>query len=168
VRKTNTIFSMTTVHFVALFLSVIMLFPDAASAQVPNTEWYGDGSASAFEISTADELAGLAELTNTSPFITFDGKTITLTANIDLKDYKNGTGWTPISTQSNVNRQFRGTFDGAGHIITNLKINNPSATQQGLFARVRDGAVVKDLAIIDVYINASGTVGSVVATLGGG
>ena len=51
--------------------------------------------------------------------------------------------WTPIGNSSS---QYRGTFNGNGHTIENLYINNISSDYQGLFGRV-NGGTVKDLTV---------------------
>ena len=48
--------------------------------------------------------------------------------------------WKPITS-------FEGIFDGNGRTISNLMINNPSLSEQGLFRITRNGAVIKDLQI---------------------
>ena len=106
-----------------------------------DTTWYAE-SAQAFNLTTAEELAGLAYLVNTGT--TFQGKTITLGADIFLND-TTGAGkgtwstsgkrmWTPIGTQSN---PFKGEFDGlAGkknRKIYGLYINDTTKNYVGLF-----------------------------------
>ena len=79
-----------------------------------DTSWYtGHEEQSEFTITTAKELAGLAELVNGGNG--FHGKTINLGADIDLDNQQ----WTPIGK---VNGSFRGTFDGKEHTISNLTI----------------------------------------------
>jgi flagellin-like hook-associated protein FlgL len=84
-------------------------------------------------IGNAETLAKLAELVNSGT--TCSGKTILLTEDIDLSAYQDGAGWTPIGNTDTSSKNFAGTFDGQGHKITNLKINNPTTDYQGLFGR---------------------------------
>lgn len=79
-----------------------------------DTSWY-DSSKYAFEISTKEQLAGVAYLVNTG-VENFANKPITLTASIDLGSAE----WTPIGTEEN---PFAGTLDGRGFTISNLKLN---------------------------------------------
>ena len=65
----------------------------------------------------------------------YAGKYFKQTANIDLS---NETNWTPIGQSNN---PFKGTFDGDGHQITNLKITGGSGA--GLFGYTK-GAVIKN------------------------
>ena len=57
--------------------------------QFPDTSWYNETD-TVFTISTADQLAGLAQLVN-GGVDSFEGKTIILGNDIDLSDY--GEGW---------------------------------------------------------------------------
>ncbi len=122
-----------------------------------NTDWYNDEETS-FKISTADELAGLAQLVNSGN--NFSKKTITLTADIDL----NNEEWTPIGTSSN---SFKGTFDGGNNTIKNLTItkefvNTRNNCYVGLFGRTDSPAVIKNITVENVDITASLYVGAIV------
>lgn len=93
-----------------------------------------------------------------------------LMADIDLNDgYEFGTEaptddssltqWTPISNDST---KFTGTFDGNGHKVSGVYINNESADNQGLFGYADTGAVIKNLGIENSYIKGYQYVGGVV------
>lgn len=98
----------------------------------PDTAWY-DSSVTSYDLTTRAQLAGLASLVNSN--ITFSGKTIRLTADIDLRG---GTcGWLPIGASSA--DAFMGTFDGQGHAITGLFVSG-DAEYQGLFGVIADAA----------------------------
>ena len=108
-----------------------------------DTNWY-DASKDTFEISTAAELAGLATLVNGTAkdadnnsiaAVNFSGKTIKLTADIDL----NNQAWTPIGNGDSC--AFSGTFDGDQHIICGLNVKIKSGSYAGLFGYVYDGTV---------------------------
>ncbi len=75
-----------------------------------------------YSISTAEELQKLAS-------ITVKGGEFVLANDIDLSAYSSGNGWTPIGGQ----RQFNGTFDGNGYIVSNLYIKRTGENCQGLF-----------------------------------
>lgn len=71
----------------------------------------------------------------------FTGKTVYLMEGIDL----GGKEWTPI-------RQFNGTFEGNGQVISNLKINQPDLKYAGLFGIVHKGTINKlTLNNVDVH-----------------
>ncbi|MBR5984230.1 MAG: T9SS type A sorting domain-containing protein [Bacteroidales bacterium] len=65
----------------------------------------------------------------------FSGKTIKLTANLSIT-----ANWTPIGTAAN---PFKGTFDGQGYTISNLR-HTSSSTPRGLFGYV-ENATIKNL-----------------------
>ncbi len=81
-----------------------------------DTSWYNEED-DEFVITTAEQLAGLAELVNGGN--DFAGKTIKLGGEIDLDNQP----WTPIGTYDG--GAFSGDFDGQGHTISNLYINLP-------------------------------------------
>ena len=135
--------------------------------------WYGEQGEGPYHISTAAELAGLAKLVNEGN--TFYDKTIYLDSDIQLNDTENweswGTTaptneWTAIGTEYNFH-PFRGTFDGQGHTISGIYINNNSS-QQGLFGYVNNGGTVKNLSVMDSYIKAEDFVGGIIGWNNGG
>ena len=86
-----------------------------------DTSWYTDApDASEYHISTAEQLAGLAQLVNADPGTTnFAGKTFYLENDLDLSGHE----WISIGTGRGGTRQaysFCGVFDGQGHVISNL------------------------------------------------
>ncbi len=115
---------------------------------IADTSWHDSATeTAAYEISTAKQLAGLAKLVNEGT--SFAGKTVTLTADIDLGN----ASWTPIGVGSKgtsltaPTSPFRGTFDGAGHTVSNLKVDCSSTGYVGLFGQVGAGATLKNLSI---------------------
>lgn len=98
----------------------------------PSIAWYTDAiavneKATNFTINSAADLLGLAQLVNDGTE-TFSGKTIMLEDNIALSSVcypanENGTAevsWTPIGDATHA---FAGMFDGNGHTIEGLHIN---------------------------------------------
>ncbi|MDD3230396.1 MAG: X2-like carbohydrate binding domain-containing protein [Oscillospiraceae bacterium] len=148
--------------------------------------WYiqaGSGAAS-YTISDADDLAGLAVLVNNSTVYydsdykvvssgdnsisgtDFSGKTIILTADIDLTGHE----WTPIGWYNPENSNtypFNGTFDGGQHKITGMSISTSTLNESGLFGVIWSSAEIKDFIVenMDVvsslpnYADAGGIVG---------
>ena len=106
------------------------LLPTAAFAEgtsvdnwdgTADTSWYTSApDASAYHISTAEQLAGLAQLVNADPGTTnFAGKTFYLENDLDLSGHE----WISIGTVLGGNHpeySFCGVFDGQGHVISNL------------------------------------------------
>lgn len=135
--------------------------------------WYtANPDAKIFHIATAEQLAGLASLSSKEDF---EGCTILLTANLILNervkidgDYnvrndKKLKKWMPI-------QNFRGTFDGRGHVISGLYINNLTENYQGLFGNDPEDADENDkddwgnvynLGIVNSYIEGRDVVSAI-------
>ncbi|MGI6721297.1 MAG: PEGA domain-containing protein [Anaerovoracaceae bacterium] len=114
-----------------------------------DTDWYtADPDASTFEISEPEELAGLAQLVNykaSGDTVDFQGKTIKLTADINLADGK----WTSIGCKPGSSTDaypFKGTFDGNGHAVRGLNVPGTDKFYQGFFGYT-DGATIRDLSV---------------------
>ena len=118
----------------------LSLLPTVALADEPTGNWtdnltsqpngYTVDDSGNVSISSAEGLAWLAKQSQED---TFSGKTVTLTADINLSDHN----WTPIGPNSS---SFSGTFDGQNHTITGLTIDGCS-TYAGLFANIYGGTV---------------------------
>ena len=97
-------------------------------------------------------LRNLAKLVNSN-----GGKTlinITLTGDITL------TGeWTPIGNYEN---RYTGTFDGNGHTITGLTVNQKERGNVGLIGYLGSGGRVQNLTLENVNLNGNLYVGGVV------
>lgn len=111
----------------ALCLSLLPTAAFAEGTSVDNwdgsadTGWYTSApNALEYHISTAEQLAGLAQLVNADPGTTnFAGKTFYLDNDIDLSGHE----WISIGTViggDNPKYSFCGVFDGKGHVISNL------------------------------------------------
>ncbi len=155
-----------------------------------DTSWYNTTDTE-FTISTAAQLAGLAAITSPKDDYSawsagthdskaagiaqdnFAGKTVKLAADIDLgdkqfdpiADFNNWGGGGQGTSDGTYNEvKWQGTFDGAGHTVSNLKVDgsiNCSTNfngYQGFISAVGKGAVVKNL----------GVTGYVKARVGGG
>ena len=124
-----------------------------------DTSWYvGHEADTEYHITTAEQLAGLAELTNigidtgASTGNTFENKIIYLDCDLDLRDYP----WTPI-TNRNVDDGyfFKGTFDGQRHTIYNLNRHGTGTDSfDSLFGYVQ-GGVIKNLNVVDADLSAN-------------
>ena len=114
-------------------------------------------------------MAGLAELVNDETE-DFRGKTIKFDADIQLNNTdeweswdENTTGlnsWTPIG-RSAAGTYFQGTFDGQGHTVSGIYINNEEADNQALFGFVT-GGTIQNVNVAKSYIRASRYVGGIV------
>ena len=126
----------------------------------PEQAWYlNDPAAAVFSIGSAKELQYLAELVNrTENPVDFSGKTIRLTASIDLS----GMEWIPIGTYANkINYFFKGTFDGQGNSISGLSISLPAQDYVGLFGCV-SGAAIRDLTVSGGTVEGNSNVGGLI------
>lgn len=131
-----------------------------------DTSWYENNKdAAEFSIGTAAELAGLAALVNGTAkdadskqiaAVNFSGKTIKLTADIDL----NNQVWTPIGNGDSFSA-FSGTFNGDGYTVSGLNV--PDTYFPGLFGQISKIAAVQNL-----IVKGSVTVGDKADTYGYG
>ena len=132
--------------------------------------WY-ESSAQAYNLTTAEQLAGLAKLVNQGTS-SFEGKTITLGADIFLNDTAGAeagtwasvphTEWTPIGTSS---RPFKGEFDGiAGkknRKIYGLYVSDATKDYVGLFGYTSN-VKISNLDVLVGRITAKNNVGALV------
>ena len=125
----------------------------------------GDGTAgNPYQISNVADF----QLLSATP--TDWGKSFTLTANINLS----GLTFTqaPIAPDTyNIGSdfqgtQFTGTFDGNGHVISNLTITASTQDYVGLFGYVGTGGKISNLGVEDVNVTGSGAVGGLVGNNG--
>ena len=126
-----------------------------------DTSWYTSApDALEYSISTAEQLAGLAQLVNADPGTTnFAGKTFYLDNDLDLSGHE----WISIGTGkggSNPKYSFCGVFDGQGHVISNLYSHESyiegadeshNLLRNALFGSVYNGKV-KNLGVADAEI----------------
>ena len=118
-----------------------------------------------YTVDSGSDLAWLAGIVNgTLPASradapqSFEGKTFVLTKDIDL----NGKEWTPISMSKNLaaGETFRGTFDGQGHTIYGLTVNQKEVA--GLFGYIY-AATIKNVTVDGASINSNHYAGGIVA-----
>lgn len=96
-----------------------------------------------YQIGTPSELLWLADHVNGVSGI----QKAVLTNDIDMTGVK----WTPIGTKDSA---FKGEFDGRGHVITNLNVNDPSLEYAGLFGYVSkfsNPATIKNLGVFGEF-----------------
>ena len=164
-KKRNWLFTM-----LLLVMAILMPYEGAWAATNVTTSRpaQGDGSSSnPFQISNAKELAWFRDWVNGTYTVSGSESATThlnacakLTADIDLKDFCYAAdasqnleelSWVPIG--KNIERNYKGTFDGNNKTITNLYIN---ATQKfmGLFG-CTDQSTIKNLTF--EYANVTNT-----------
>lgn len=143
----------------------------------------GDGSEnSPYEISTAEELQYLAELLGDENDRAYDyrDKNYILTEDISLNDTSDFVNWSenrPKYDWKSIGKEnnFSGVFDGNGHTISGLYLNEDLQSKEasdddyGLFALLY--GTVKNLTIKDAYVEISGysaNVGMIAGRVAGG
>ena len=126
-----------------------------------DTSWYvGHETDTEYHITTAEQLAGLAQLVNADPGTTnFAGKTFYLENDLDLSGHE----WISIGTVLGGDYpeySFCGVFDGQGHVISNLYSHESyiegadeshNLLRNALFGSVYNGEV-KNLGVADAEI----------------
>ena len=118
-------------------------------------------------INSREGLATLANEVNNGD--NKSGKIIYLTSDLDLGGKFDSDGnaldgnisWTPIG----ISKPFSGTFDGNGHIISNMYVNRPNADNSGLFGWAENG-LVKNLGVVSSYVTGSYNQGGIVGISG--
>lgn len=108
-----------------------------------------------YEIYSAKGLQWLAEQVNGGD--NFSGKTVTLTADIDIENAE----WTPIGTTDN---PFAGKFDGGSKTISNLNVNSPEEAFKGLFGRLVTPGTISNVNINNAAVTGYDEVGAIVGS----
>ena len=114
-----------------------------------------------YSISSVDELEKFRDMVNAGN--SGAGSTFVLTKDLNLSGISN---WTPIGNDPDNMIMFSGVFDGNGHVISNLTIDNASAYAQGLFGLVgsttdsNNYTEIKNLGLENANINSFGFVGA--------
>lgn len=117
------------------------------TVQAADTSAEPSGSGTAadpYQIGNADQLRWFAEKVNGSTKKSTSSLCAKLTSDIDLT----GKDWTPIGQATNTYSDYvayGGTFDGGGHMVSGLAINN-AKTYQALFGYVK-GGTIRDLTV---------------------
>ena len=119
-----------------------------------------------YQVTTAQQLANIAYLVNKTEE-TFAGKCFILKNDIVLNSGVLAAGpagslqqWTPIGRRANPDddaHSFCGSFDGGGHAVSGLYIDNSSKgvdflRYTGLFGAVGSGGLLHNIYICDAYI----------------
>jgi len=144
------------------------------------TVFYG-GKSSTFTVNVGPSYTGIGTLAD--PYIAYtavgldtirrviigeDGGSnqlnavIHLGADIDLNEIDSiGDNWIPLG---NTTLPFRGTFDGNGHTISNLRINRPTGDYVGFFGAQSGviSGVIRDVQLVNVQVCGKSNVGSLV------
>lgn len=127
----------------------------------------GNGTAdNPYIITTATQLAQLATYVNSNSEH-YSSAHYRLGKDFSLSSYNTGVGWIPIGDPYGT--PFSGVFDGDGHVISGLYIktssnqNNSITQYNALFGYIKS-AVIKNVGLEDVNIQAGEYVGGIVAS----
>ena len=115
---------------------VIVDLPYWTDVVTEQPEGYVEDAEGNVTITTTEGLAWLAVRVNGlhgHEWDDYGGRTVTLTADIDLAGYR----WNPIGNSF----WFSGNFDGQGHSISNIYVND-AFSHKGLFGRVRSESIM--------------------------
>ena len=118
-----------------------------------------------YQIGTADGLKWFRDKVNNATKAADTKICAELTEDIDLS----GEEWTPIGIGQSFHwgiRSYSGTFDGKGHTIKNLSIDNSSANFVGLFGYVL-GGTIRNLTVSG-FVKGSGHTGGIAGGADGG
>ena len=119
----------------------------------PDTSWY-TGDKAEYILSTADQLFGFHSLR--SETCTFEGVTIKLDCDVifnpgtteEIKAKGNGNyEWKEINSA----HQFKGVFDGQGHVISGIYMQLGSSAVRGMFGGIGGNAEIKNFTMINSY-----------------
>lgn len=122
----------------------------------------GNGSAAKpYMILNAEQLAYLVDLCSSGNGEATSGKYYTLNVDINLNNVSDADWqknspkeWTVGTAYECDKAAFYGIFNGNGHVIKGLYINESADVYNGLFAAVTNNAVIKNLGIENSYIKA--------------
>lgn len=124
-----------------------------------DTSWYEDGKTE-FDITTASQLAGLAQLVNGGN--AFEGKKINLCNDIFLNDESYRYQWEPIALCPNGTLEganaFQGNFNGNKHAIYNMRTEHEGGS---LFGYIGENGRVKSVDVSQGLLNSGGCIANV-------
>ena len=133
---------------------------------IADISWY-DANQTSFDISTPEQLAGVAQLVN-SGATSFNGKTLNLLNDLWLNDTGDSTNnWTPIgggsptSESPSTGNAFKGNFNGHGHAIYNLYCDKGSTFHAGLFCALENPCTIDSLVMINPVLKSRGMMGCI-------
>ncbi len=120
----------------------------------------GSGTeADPYQIATAEQLDQVRNYLDKHFIQTAD-------INLGVAPWNEGEGWEPIGDYVG-EASFKGEYDGDNFTIDGLYINRPAKHSVGLFGELTDGAVVKNLKVVNVDVTGNSFVGAVSGGWGG-
>ena len=146
-----------------LCLAILLIAGIPTNAEAGINEVTRDADGFITTISSVEDLKAFRDDVNSGK--QYAGKTVTLTADLDLS----GENWKPIGNLvSYPGQSFNGTFDGNGKTISNLTCvdNTAKHAVAGLFGSIVSGTI-KDLTLKNVNISSTHYAGAIVAYTSG-
>lgn len=141
--------------FVAVLVSLTAWAQEGSWGDYRNAAWGSDyENSTEFTISDTADFAQFAYMVSSGS--DFEGKTVTLAANLDLGAHY----WVPVGSTDN---SFSGTFNGSGKTISGLYVTVNDG-YIGLFGYVKLGTV-KNLSVVSGCVEGAMSVGTVVGGL---
>lgn len=122
-----------------------------------------DSNNKTITINSPEQLGLLAYNVNNGE--TYDGYTISLTADISLTRANMEILWVPIGNNTN---RFMGTFDGNGKTISGLTINDDNVDYAGLFGYVSSHGQIKNVKLTGSTIKGHDYVGGIAGYIASG
>jgi hypothetical protein len=113
-----------------------------------------------YQIATLEQLQAVGDSVNLD-------KHFVQIADIDAAEtagWHGGKGFVPIGSGNSIDNAFRGTFDGQGHVISNLRINRSEENYVGLFGYVRNSAVIHNVHLEQVKVHGRDWVGGLIGS----
>ena len=143
--KKTIVFKKTASLVLALLMivSTLVFLPFGASAEVTATENWGLDNEGYYSIGSAADM--LAFMGKTEAHAA-DAK-VRLTADIDMSQ---ATSWAPIA-------EFKGTFDGQGHTISNIDVTFDSGNAAAIFIKVSGEVEIKNLILYGCTVENTAT-----------
>jgi len=130
-----------------------------------STKLGSDGTTKNFTVITSLGSAGSTTTTDLQGMSGDLTLNYALGADIDASatsGWNAGAGFTPVGTGTSLTTQYKGTFDGLGHTISNLTVNQPSANFMGLFGATGSGSIVRDIGLLGGSVTGLNYVGGLV------
>ncbi|MCE5235578.1 MAG: Ig domain-containing protein, partial [Eubacteriales bacterium] len=164
---------MKSKRFLSILLCAALVFallPAPALAIWDGSAAMPDGSgsqASPYQIKTPENLKWFADRVNSGA----TGLYADLEADITLNDTAGWQNWgssapdnvwTPIGSDAH---RFSGVFDGKGHIVSGVYINNDAGDNLGLFGYMSSGSTIKNIKLAKSYIRGRSSVGGICGCL---
>ncbi|HVV25448.1 MAG TPA: InlB B-repeat-containing protein [Candidatus Saccharimonadales bacterium] len=160
-------------YIVALLVASCSLLPLAAADSGCDSLDFNGGSGTAadpWQVNTAAQLDNVRDCLGSGTLSYYFVQTANI--NLGVAPYNQDTGWTPLGNSA---APFYGFYDGAGHTISGLDINqptdattssNPAAFGLGLFGYTQN-ATIMNLAVTGASLTGSGTMGGLIGSATG-